>query len=222
MLLIALALAEEPVQCPAGVEGCGPPPPVVGSLEKSAIDGVIKANMGSYRRCYQIGLASDPTIAGTVAVKFVIAKDGTVSSAVTKRTTLTVPAVESCLNSRFMGLVFPPPKGGGIVIVTYPFVFEPNNGLSRAVVRGRRIRGRDVAKALAPVQAAAIACSARTASRSVRFVVTAEGAIDELRLIGIPEPTESEQTCVRTAFASVQFARPGAPVPVYYSLVASH
>ena len=32
--------------------------------------------------------------------------------------------VENCLASRIKTWVFPKPKGGGIVIVNYPFVFK--------------------------------------------------------------------------------------------------
>ncbi len=34
------------------------------------------------------------------------------------------PIVEDCLCSRFMLFEFPPPKGGGIVIASYPFFFN--------------------------------------------------------------------------------------------------
>jgi hypothetical protein len=34
-------------------------------------------------------------------------------------------ALESCLQSRFLHMQFPEPKGGGIVIVSYPFLFAP-------------------------------------------------------------------------------------------------
>jgi hypothetical protein len=34
-------------------------------------------------------------------------------------------AVEGCIASRFMQFKFPEPKGGGIVIVSYPFIFSP-------------------------------------------------------------------------------------------------
>ena len=218
MLLVALALADEPVPCQEGVEGCQAPPRVLGSLEKSVIDGVIKANMRAVRRCYQDGLSQDPMLAGAVRVKFVIAKDGTVSSAVTRQTTLGAPGVESCLNRQFMTLVFPPPQGGGSVIVTYPFIFTPYDLPSgRAVVSGPRLRVRQVIRTLAPYRRAATACSPMTASRSVRFVVTADGAMEDLRLFGMPEPKEAEETCVRTALAPVHFSPPGSPVRVYYT-----
>lgn len=34
--------------------------------------------------------------------------------------------VERCLASKIKRWVFPAPKGGGIVIVTYPFIFKPS------------------------------------------------------------------------------------------------
>ena len=37
---------------------------------------------------------------------------------------LAAPAVEACLNEAFMGFGFDAPAGGGIVIVSYPFVFK--------------------------------------------------------------------------------------------------
>jgi hypothetical protein len=32
--------------------------------------------------------------------------------------------VESCINARVKSWQFPKPKGGGIVVVTYPFLFK--------------------------------------------------------------------------------------------------
>ena len=68
----------------------------------------------------------DPKLAGKLVVKFVIAPDGTVSSATTKSTTMNNSSVESCINSRFMRFQFPEPKNGGSVTVSYPFVFSPS------------------------------------------------------------------------------------------------
>ncbi len=98
---------------------------VLGALDKGLIDAVVKRNSSQIRYCYQRELTKDPTLSGKVTVKFVIAKDGAVSSAVTKVSTLDNRAVESCINGRFMRFQFPEPKGGGIVIVSYPFRFSP-------------------------------------------------------------------------------------------------
>lgn len=107
------------------VGGCFAVMPIIGVLDKSVIDAVIKRNMAQIRYCYQRELDKDPAFAGRLTVKFVIAGDGTVTSATTKATTMNNPAVESCINGRFMKFTFPEPKGGGIVIVSYPFVFSP-------------------------------------------------------------------------------------------------
>ena len=61
-------------------------------------------------------------------MKFVINKEGGVSSATTKSSTLKNPIVEQCVNARFLRMKFPKPKGGGIVIVSYPFVFNAQGG----------------------------------------------------------------------------------------------
>ena len=95
------------------------------AMDRALIDKVIKQNMDRLRYCYQRELSKDPTLGGKIVVKFVIAKDGTVSSATTKSTTMGSPAVEDCINGRFLRFKFPEPKGGGIVIVSYPFIFSP-------------------------------------------------------------------------------------------------
>ncbi|MFN7144107.1 MAG: AgmX/PglI C-terminal domain-containing protein [Myxococcota bacterium] len=108
-----------------GIGTVGGDPIILGALDKSLIDAVIKRNMSQIRYCYQRELTKNPTLGGKITVKFVIAKDGTVSSATTKSSTMSNPAVESCINGRFMRFQFPEPKGGGIVIVSYPFIFSP-------------------------------------------------------------------------------------------------
>ncbi len=95
----------------------------LGVLEKSQIDDVIKSDMRAIEKCYRRRLAVDPSLHGKLTVKFVIQRDGTVSSAVVKSTTVPDPEVGTCVLEQFMGFVFPAPTGGGIVIVSYPFVF---------------------------------------------------------------------------------------------------
>lgn len=108
-----------------GIGTVGGDPIILGALDKALIDAVIKRNMASIRYCYQKELTKNPALGGKIQVKFVIAKDGTVSSATTGSTTMNNPAVESCINGRFQKFQFPEPKGGGIVIVKYPFIFSP-------------------------------------------------------------------------------------------------
>ena len=99
-------------------------PIILGALDKSVIDRVIKQHLAQIRYCYQKELNKNPGLYGKIVIKFVIAKDGTVSSAKTHTTSMNNPIVQNCICQRFMRFKFPQPKGGGIVIVTYPFVFK--------------------------------------------------------------------------------------------------
>ncbi len=98
---------------------------ILGALDRSQIDGVIKNNLSKFRYCYQRELTKDPSLGGKVTVKFTIAKDGQVSASKTKASSVGNAAVEGCLNKTMMKLKFPQPKGEGIVIVAYPFLFSP-------------------------------------------------------------------------------------------------
>jgi pSer/pThr/pTyr-binding forkhead associated (FHA) protein len=108
-----------------GIGRIGGDPIILGALDKSLIDAVIKRHMNQIRYCYQRELTKNPNLGGKIVVKFVIAKDGSVSKASTKSSTMGNKAVEGCINSRFQRFKFPEPKGGGIVIVSYPFIFQP-------------------------------------------------------------------------------------------------
>ena len=124
-------------ELPVEVEGSPPEPEpkpkptsddpiILGALDKTLIDQTIKADMASFRACYQAGLNGDFSLGGWVVVKFVIEPDGTVGSTSIKGTTMGEDEVEQCLLDAYAELVFPEPKGGGIVIVSYPFVFSPS------------------------------------------------------------------------------------------------
>jgi len=103
--------------------GVGGEPIVLGSLERSAIDEVIKRHLQQIRYCYQRELQRAPELAGKVVVKFTIAADGSVAAASPRSSSLGNASVEQCLTGRFLRMQFPEPMGGGVVIVSYPFVF---------------------------------------------------------------------------------------------------
>jgi TonB family protein len=108
-----------------GSPGVGSGDPIVlGALDKSIIDRVVKQHLAEIRYCYQKELNKNPKLSGKVVIKFTIAADGTVSSAGVKSSSLNNSVVESCISGRFMRFRFPKPKGGGIVMVSYPFVFK--------------------------------------------------------------------------------------------------
>lgn len=100
-------------------------PTILGAMDVDRLRAVIDRHREEFTHCYSAELTRNPSLAGKVTTKFVIARDGTVSSATTRSTTLNSPPVEDCVNHVFMGMQFPEPRGGGIVIINYPFVFSP-------------------------------------------------------------------------------------------------
>ena len=96
---------------------------VKGSLTKAEISRVIRRNLPRFKFCYEKQLAANPDLAGKVAVSFTIAPTGAVARASVQESSMNEAAVESCVARVMKSLKFPKPRGGGIVVVTYPFVF---------------------------------------------------------------------------------------------------
>lgn len=103
-------------------------PTVMGSLDKELIRKVIHANRGQIRYCYESQLNRFPKLNGKVAVKFVISPTGSVSASSVAQTTVGNAELEACVAGRVRTWQFPKPKGGGVVIVTYPFIFAQSGG----------------------------------------------------------------------------------------------
>jgi TonB family protein len=99
-------------------------PTVIGSLDKELIRKVIHSNRGQIRYCYESQLNRFPKLNGKVAVKFVISSQGTVASSSVAQSTVNNAELEACVAGRVRTWVFPKPKGGGVVVVTYPFIFQ--------------------------------------------------------------------------------------------------
>jgi TonB family protein len=99
-------------------------PMVMGSLDKELIRKVIHANRQQIRYCYESQLNRFPNLNGKVAVKFVISPTGAVSTSSVAQSTVGNAELESCVAGRVRTWMFPKPKGGGVVIVTYPFIFK--------------------------------------------------------------------------------------------------
>lgn len=96
---------------------------VSGSLDKEVIRRVVRRHLASIKYCYETELVKDAALAGRIEVSFVIAADGAVSSAEVKSSTMGNDAVERCVVKKVESMVFPKPTGGGVVAVSYPFVF---------------------------------------------------------------------------------------------------
>lgn len=101
---------------------------VVGSLSKEVIRRVIRRHINEVRFCYERALSQRPDLQGRVSVRFVISASGSVQSSSNAGSSLGNATVESCIVSAVRRWTFPAPEGGGIVVVTYPFMLQSAEG----------------------------------------------------------------------------------------------
>ncbi|MEW6432640.1 MAG: AgmX/PglI C-terminal domain-containing protein [Myxococcota bacterium] len=103
-----------------------PAPTLAGRLSKEVIQRVVRAHLGQVRYCYEKSLLHQPTLAGKVVVRFTVDAGGAVTE-VTDVSEPPFPAAEvpGCIASHLKRWRFPKPEGGGVVVVTYPFILEP-------------------------------------------------------------------------------------------------
>jgi hypothetical protein len=99
---------------------------VNGRLPPEVIQRIVRQNFGRFRLCYENGLRTNPNLQGRVAVKFVIDRQGSVSTAQDGGSDLPDQGVVSCVVRGFGNLSFPQPEGG-IVTVVYPIIFNPGD-----------------------------------------------------------------------------------------------
>ncbi|MGA9521360.1 MAG: AgmX/PglI C-terminal domain-containing protein, partial [Myxococcaceae bacterium] len=98
---------------------------VIGGLDKDVIAKVIRRHQNEIKYCYEQELNKDPALSGKVAVLFTIDPAGSVSDANVSETSLNNATTESCMLARIRRWRFPEPKGGGVVTVTFPWIFKP-------------------------------------------------------------------------------------------------
>lgn len=96
---------------------------VQGSIDREAVAKVVNSHLQEVRACYEKALLKDPGLAGKVVLEWTISTSGGVTTAKTKSSTLRNSAVESCIMRELKGWSFPAAKGG-MVIVSYPFLFN--------------------------------------------------------------------------------------------------
>lgn len=95
-----------------------------GVLEKHEIELVLKQRMSLFMRCYQRELQRNPELSGTVVIRFVIDRDGSIRHSHLRATSLHNSVVEECVVDEVDKTRFPRPAGG-TVVVSYPFNFQP-------------------------------------------------------------------------------------------------
>ena len=96
---------------------------VSGRLDPKLIGALVRQNFGRFRMCHEQALARAPNTTGTVRVRFVIGRDGSVSNVSNGGSDVPDAALTSCILSAFYGLSFPKPEGG-IVTVVYPLILR--------------------------------------------------------------------------------------------------
>ncbi len=101
---------------------------VRGSLSKEVIRRVIQRHINEVRFCYEQELNQRPDIAGRVQIKFIISPSGAVQASNVENSTLGAARAEQCIAQAVRRWTFPAPDGGGIVVVSYPFVLEAAGG----------------------------------------------------------------------------------------------
>ncbi len=97
-----------------------------GRLPPEVIQRIVRQNFGRFRMCYETGLRNNPALSGRVAVKFIIDREGGVSSVSDGGSDIADRSVASCVVRAFSGLSFPKPEGG-VVTVVYPIMFSPGD-----------------------------------------------------------------------------------------------
>jgi TonB family protein len=101
---------------------------VRGSLDKEIIRRIIRRHINEVKYCYEQELLKKPDLGGRVVVQFTISGSGQVVASVLQSSTMGNSRVETCTVQAVRRWEFPKPLGGGIVIVSYPFVLTPAGG----------------------------------------------------------------------------------------------
>jgi hypothetical protein len=103
-----------------GPDGFMGRPTSEGDLDKSIIKRYIQRSVAKIAYCYEKELLAKPGLAGTVAVQFLIAPNGTVQASNGSG----LDGVSTCVAGVIKNIKFPAPKNGGNVQVNYPFNFH--------------------------------------------------------------------------------------------------
>ncbi len=84
---------------------------------------VIRKELESIKKCYEIELKTTPKLEGKIVVQFELIQDGVVREAHIIQTTLQNSNVENCVINVIKAARFPAPPDKTFVVIDYPFVF---------------------------------------------------------------------------------------------------
>ncbi len=95
-----------------------------GGLSREEIQRVIDRTMGQMKYCYEREIQKSPDLEGKLLTRFTISPDGTVATSDVVQNTMHNAQVAACVQRIISRMAFPKPRGGGVVAVTYPFLFS--------------------------------------------------------------------------------------------------
>lgn len=95
-----------------------------GALTRDEIQSVIDRYLSQIKFCYEREVQKDPELAGKLLARWVISPEGDAKERGALQNTLRNAQVEQCVLRVIGRMVFPKPRGGGVVTVSYPFVFS--------------------------------------------------------------------------------------------------
>ncbi len=103
-------------------------PQVDGALDAEMVRRVVRSHTDQIRYCYERQLVTHPGLQGKVTVQWLIGPDGKVLRANVVDSSANDQDLDRCLTSKVLTWRFPSPRGGGTVVVNYPFMFRKSGG----------------------------------------------------------------------------------------------
>lgn len=97
---------------------------ITNGLDRSIIQRIIRRHRNRFKYCYERELIKNRQLAGQIHVQFQIQPTGRVIQSSIAHSSMNNDRVERCILQRVNAMRFPHPKGGGVVIVRYPFHFR--------------------------------------------------------------------------------------------------
>jgi hypothetical protein len=93
-------------------------------LLQEEVGAVIHKHMDEVRYCHEAAMLYKPNSNGKLVVHFSINPSGIVESAILQSSTIADTNLEACIIKKLKNWIFPKPKGGVHVAVSYPFLFK--------------------------------------------------------------------------------------------------
>ena len=98
---------------------------VRGALDPAIIRQIIEERLSEIRYCYETALLKHDGLEGKISASWTINSDGGVGQLLTDSEQIRQDVLHPCVKQQISRWKFPAPKGGGVVHVKYPFVFNP-------------------------------------------------------------------------------------------------